>query len=501
MKKILLIICVIVTSMGCFAATSGGSNVPSSGSATEQLVASFTQHNDKTPIPTYTKAQMTQDILQLQNDIETTMVNPWVFCTQTQFETLVQNTIKQLKNGENALDFYRQVAPLLHMMRCEHLAVLVFPENISISRIMDSQKSYCPIEMNITDNQRVLFQGVLYNNGYVKYKGFQIEAINGVAMTQIVNNVLKFSNSEQTQGEIYSMNQKLGLSIFTYYYNLYYGYSQNYSVTLSNERKKVTINIPSMSRQQFFNQLTLGYEQFKESKQYSFTILPNNIGYIKFPSCVEYDSNFSSFISSVAEQLNKKQCKSVIIDIRGNGGGGDSGWQSMLEELTNKPFCEGNFQTKISPLWISSQNYEYYGYSNQEDFFKNYNSKIGQIVNNSCLINRNFYPKALWNGNLYLLTDRGDFSSAIDFAGVFKDCKLGYIMGEPTGGTPEMQGSMITDTLKNTNLKIGIPTEVIFRPNGLPSYNQPVYPDYFSNNALQDAQTMIANLQKMGINE
>jgi len=505
MKKIFLALSVLILSTCVLAATSGGAITASSGSAAQQLLESFTQCNNKTPIPTYTKAELTQDLLQLQDDIESTMVNLWVFCSKTQFESAVLNTINQLRNGENALDFYRQVAPLLHMIRCEHLLFPISEDNPILTREIFDKSNYFPVEVNVINSRKVLFMGLFNTNQQNKYIGYSITSINGVPIENILNSILKYSNSETEFGQLKSFNNEtLGISYFGYAYNIKYGFIKKYKIELSNGRNIKKITVVGMSNEEIMKRLNLELPVFFDNG-YSFKMLPNNIGYIKYSKCIGYSNQaFQEFIQNITTQLTQNHCKNLIIDIQGNGGGQDSGWQYMLEAVTNQPFCEWGNKIRISPLFeqsaIKYSDFYQLDCSNVEEFKEYCSKNMGKVVPTQFTFHRNFIPKALWTGNLYLLTNSGIFSAAIDFAEVFKDCKLGYIIGQPTGGTAQIQGPLDNVLLNNTGISISIPYTESLRPNGLPSYDQPIYPDYFSNNALQDAQTMIANLQKMGIN-
>ena len=73
------------------------------------------------------------------------------------------------------------------------------------------------------------------------------------------------------------------------------------------------------------------------------------------------------------------------------------------------------------------------------------------------------YPKpdAFFPGRAYLLIDNGSFSMSAGFAAMFRDYKVGTILGSETGGTPSTFGGPHHFTLKNSH----IPSNVAWTEN------------------------------------
>jgi len=487
MRKLLLAISLLTLTLFSFSATSGSAN--SSGSST---------------FPTYTKAQLTQDLLQMQNDVETTMVNPWVFCTQAQFETAVQSTIKQLKNGENSLEFYAQIAPLGGMIQSEHVGI-VMPTSTQVDTFLKNA-TYCPVQISYIGNSTLVVKNIVSIPNGLDYAGYSIISINHHSLSDIISKTSLYFSSEIPETRIEDLAQPWIVQPFIRYYNFSFGFDKKYTLVLKSPSGKViTLTVPNATHAQFLSLSTQISNNTSENSTlpYSFKLLPNNVGLLTYTSCINVNSNFQDFISGTAITLNTNKCKNLIIDIRGNGGGNSDSAEYILDAFTNKPFLmSGGVVNKISPLfekeYLASQNYWGMGKDNFLAYCTTNMNKTTAFYGSA--ERSHFINGPLWTGNIYLLTDDHVYSSAIMMASAVKDFKLGYIIGQPTGGAAANEGDILTDTLKNSQLSIYIPFREWQRTNGLPSVNQPIYPDYFSNNALQDAQTMIANLQKMGIN-
>jgi hypothetical protein len=139
---------------------------------------------------------------------------------------------------------------------------------------------------------------------------------------------------------------------------------------------------------------------------------------------------------------NSKDCKALIIDIRGNGGGAVSYWaNNIIPMLINTPkynieysayrggkfteqFLRNGYKT-LSPIEnIYNHNLKDLPPELKEDF-KYYSQSVRSII-----------PKnpVEFHGKTYLLVDNGVFSAAEAFAAFSKDTGFATLIGEKTGG-------------------------------------------------------------------
>jgi C-terminal processing protease CtpA/Prc len=84
------------------------------------------------------------------------------------------------------------------------------------------------------------------------------------------------------------------------------------------------------------------------------------------------------------------------------------------------------------------------------------NLKMGSVITNREAERAIPQPKAAFHGRVYLMVDNGTFSSATDFAAMFRDYKVGTILGYETGGVPTSFGDVYAFTLKNSGISAGV---------------------------------------------
>ena len=73
------------------------------------------------------------------------------------------------------------------------------------------------------------------------------------------------------------------------------------------------------------------------------------------------------------------------------------------------------------------------------------------------------YTDLLFDGDVYVLTSTDTFSSAMDFAMLISDNKLGIVVGEASGNKPRSYGDIAVFKLKNSGLIMRVSTKKWYR--------------------------------------
>lgn len=143
--------------------------------------------------------------------------------------------------------------------------------------------------------------------------------------------------------------------------------------------------------------------------------------------------NFKEFLDSVFTEINRASVKHLVIDIRNNGGGDDELGALLYSYLTNKPFR----------------------------YFETVNRlEAGNVIPVQ-------HPQLEWQrpqpqaylGRTSLLVDGLTYSTAADFAAIFKEHKRGKVIGMETGGAYQgnNSGESVDVILPYTKLVLTIP--------------------------------------------
>jgi hypothetical protein len=165
-------------------------------------------------------------------------------------------------------------------------------------------------------------------------------------------------------------------------------------------------------------------------------------------------------IDSVFQEVKARGARNLILDIRGNLGG-----ESGMAEYIFRYLYDGKFRSlskvRAKASWEILPQVPWWA----RPLIVVLN---GHVVSHSIAERRVPKPAAFFSGPVYLLVDNGSFSMAAEFAAMFRDYKVGTIVGYETGGLPDTFGGPHFFTLKNSR----IPCSVSWTEN-LPPSPQP----------------------------
>lgn len=206
--------------------------------------------------------------------------------------------------------------------------------------------------------------------------------------------------------------------------------------------------------------------------------------------------DFNKFLDSVFEHMNVKGYKNLIVDIRENEGGADEARNAVLSYLTPKNLgCAMPYRRLYRYNFIPDSLNKYL--DTWDNSFRNpkpdslfnrtsdgfYESKMP----NYCV--EIYASKNYFKGKIYLITDVTNSSATFTMADVFKQKKLGTIVGETTGGTMQgiNGGEIFFLYLPNSKIEMDVP--LIFQAAKTVRKDEGIKPDY----EVKTKQTHLAN--------
>ncbi|WP_310601889.1 S41 family peptidase [Anaerosporobacter sp.] len=149
-----------------------------------------------------------------------------------------------------------------------------------------------------------------------------------------------------------------------------------------------------------------------------------------------FNDEYCKCLNDMFTEVKEKKIRNVAVDLRANGGGASAVAFELIRYLDVDSYNVGTIKWRFG--------------------FFNFCDNDDNMVNQK-------YHALTFDGELYLLTSNNSFSSAMQFAEYIKDNKLGIIIGEAPGNTPEGYGETATFLLPNSKLFFQVSTKQFFR--------------------------------------
>jgi C-terminal processing protease CtpA/Prc len=262
-----------------------------------------------------------------------------------------------------------------------------------------------------------------------------------------------------------------------------YGFDEDYDLTIKNNQHEIQkMTIPGITSDEFMHNIKRRPIQNKEYFEFSIH-KGKNIAILKIGTFGDL-KGFCSFADSAFAEIKNNKVENLVIDVRNNGGGRSIVVDSLMNYITDKEYTQ---YQKIE-VRISQELKERYKerYPNRYDWINSYaiNDLLIPESNLTKPQNNNLHFK----GNIYLLTNNTSFSAVATFAGVFKELRLGTIIGEETGGTIAYYGDFWYMKTPNTGITFYVSPKHFIQYGGT-DYNRGVVPDYL----VQDKDDSIMN--------
>lgn len=238
-------------------------------------------------------------------------------------------------------------------------------------------------------------------------------------------------------------------------------------------------------------------QENNEKPEHLFTaeVFPgNDVAYLKIPSFS------SSYVKKDKEGIlqflqQTAQCKALIIDIRGNGGGSTNYWQHNLvapltaEKLKSKGYLLFRNSDYLKPFMKNKMFFgihtlkplKEFPFSEKQPFYFENNDGIYTDLESSVS------PAGTtgFSGKIYLLVDKYVFSSAEAFAVFAKSTGWATLVGTDTGGDG-IGFDPVVVALPHSGLVVRFPCEMGVTPDGKPNEETATAPDIYVEQTYED---------------
>jgi C-terminal processing protease CtpA/Prc len=163
---------------------------------------------------------------------------------------------------------------------------------------------------------------------------------------------------------------------------------------------------------------------------------------------------FRDFMHDAFAKLHAARTRTLIIDLRDNGGGDDAMWiEGVMPYLATRRYRTASHYRKRVVVADPAKR-----------------EAVGDVVEGEINTWYSAQPSnpLHFTGNLYVIVGAGTFSSAVSFTHVIQDFDFGIVAGVRGSVRSEQSGGARRTTLTNTGLVFVSPRFVLTRPSGAP---------------------------------
>jgi hypothetical protein len=391
--------------------------------------------------PTYSPAQLRADVDALRtalNDMPPDLAH-------TADPKKVVDALRDLERqiGTTPLDrdaAWRLLATINPVLADGHLFVGFVDWHADSRAHLSAGGSLFPFEVNVSPDGDLRVEQALGGTA-TGLAGARIEKINGADARTICAALLA-----RVHGDTPTFRAALLSRRFWLYYWKVFGAPPTFDLVIAGEKPA-----RHMAGSAALPAVLADEDSFE--RQFRFELLENNTALLTVSSFAWPDkAQFMAFTQNAFEKLRNAGTKSLIVDVRANGGGNDEMWiEGILPYLATKPYrWASRFRKRV--VVADPARHE----------------AVGDIVDGEV---ETWIPpqpdNALrFTGRVYVLVGSATYSSAVVFSNVVQDFGFGTVAGTGNSVRAATTGGTRRTTLPNSGLILVAPRFVLTRPSG-----------------------------------
>ncbi len=421
----------------------------------------------------FSPEQIEEDIRVLQATLEYIHPGLYNYQSKSEFVEALSTLEADMKSNPSLQNVYCKISEFIANIRCSHTFSNPYNQKHRIQQAFFFQEDKLPLTFTRADRQ-FLIDRFVTDNPQIS-KGLEIEAINGVPMSTIMESLVPFiaadgSNHEKKWQRL-TMSGQAKVELFDLYYPLVYGSSGRFQLRLKDYVKDTvyTTEVRAITKYERDQGLQQKYPDFTTDFEsgLSFEIMEGRLGKMTINSFANFNSdyNFEAFVQSSIQQMKDQNIEHFVIDIRQNEGGNSDPMEYLLEQILQEeiivqPVRSTTAYKKIPDTirpYITTWDKRVYnqGWKVQKQGNREY--KLRSILSGR---KKRYKPsKQGFKGKVYLLVSAENSSATHIMATYVKRHQLATIIGQETGGNQKglNAGVLFFTTLPNTQIELDIP--------------------------------------------
>jgi C-terminal processing protease CtpA/Prc len=421
-NRLSMLVCFLFLLAGCAVATTSTTSMTTSISTTPSTTVDPTTTTSSTTTTMTTTASTTTTtteamepghyrLSELQADYDQMVrylaFNPQIFTDQAELANVIAEQRELLTHGMTKLDFYRIIAVVVAAVRCGHSFVQV-PSD-SMDAFFSDTIAY-PVEVRLIDNQLV----VVEVTGATPLEfGDVIVSIQGQLVADALQDMFRFLTADG-DGTTYRA-RVLGTYFFSYY-RLFLDARETIEIEYVDQTTGLTSTAVLTRNGQ---NLHPWVEQIPYEAEYGTDYAVLTVRYFVAYGNYRLD-DFYAFFETFFTAIETRGITSIVLDLRGNGGGDPRIASRLLSYLIDSP----------QPYFAAQTS----------DYYTGLKSPVP-------------LSEPHFDGALFTLIDSFCFSTCGHFAALLRYHDIGTFIGEETNGGFVCSDSSVDLTLGYTQMR------------------------------------------------
>jgi len=389
----------------------------------------------------YSAQQIRADIDAIQAGIVATHPDPSHSVSAARLTKALGALRRQARNGMDRDAVWRELSMLNPLLADGHLFVTYPDWRGDTVRHLENGGTLFPFEVSVDNVGQVRIVSEL-GGGETALAGAGVRSINGVPARDVARVLLA-----RVHGDSPRFRADLLSKRWWFYYWKVHGAPAAFDIKLEN----VTRDSMAVPGSRSLPAIMDGEADF--DRNFTLELRPDAAAVMTVRTFAWPDQDaFLTFARRSFERMREAGTRTLVIDVRQNGGGDDAMWlKGLLPYFGDRPYRWASRYTK-RVLKDNSEKHE----------------RAGEVLRGNVDTWASPLPEGplRFDGKVYVLVARGTYSSAVQFANAVQDFGFGTLVGEGESVRAMQSGGIQRIELPNTGLVLWSPRFLLVRPSG-----------------------------------
>lgn len=425
------------------------------------------------PAPQFTREQLRQDLTVARRALEEGHSGLYRYTPRAEIDRAFDAISNALGGPMDAAEFYRRLAPIVGVIKDGHTWVAL-PEHLE--KELSNSVPLLPLLIRMVDGKPYVFRDFSTQNG--RLKGMELRAVNGVPAARLI---LRMLSATRGDGDImtgrlrridsWRPNHYMGGWEFNKHLVGLLGLRAPYRVSLWDEETKreeqlllegATLPTLAAAWKARFPQDQPSESDAEFTLHDEGRIARLSIRTFAGPVAPGSQQELPAFLDESFERMRASGTKALILDLRGNTGGGDAYGRILLSYFVTEPF------RYYDDLIMNKLTFDFTRYvigfrPIRESFARRGGDGLYHAVGHE---NWGVHqPSAQgFSGKVFVITDGLSFSTTSEFLSHMHYRRRATFIGEEAGGGyyGNTSGFLPVVTLPNTKVRVRVPLITYF---------------------------------------